>query len=166
MGLAQELINGFLWGWRLIMLYQLYRLLRDNQANSHPPMLSPGQERAAASSRWAQKEVVLRGSDHLSETRDLSREEVTGKKRKKEKIFKRVEMLSSFLEMMLRGCPLNANFQKQPSPGGKVPSGPVTQDKKGDWHWTGSKTFQESLWRGLPAARLPRNARTHLPTAS
>lgn len=81
---------------------------------------------AAASSRWAQKEVVLRGSDHLSETRDLSREEVTGKKRKKEKIFKRVEMLSSFLKMMLRGCPLNANSQKQPGPDGKVPSGPVT----------------------------------------
>lgn len=40
--LAQELINGFLWGWRLIMLYQLYGLLRDNQATSHPPLLSPG----------------------------------------------------------------------------------------------------------------------------
>lgn len=47
----------------------------------------PRAEGAAASSRWAQNEVVLRGSDHLSETRDLSREEVTGKKRKKEKIF-------------------------------------------------------------------------------
>lgn len=38
--LAQGLLNGVLWGGRLMMLYQLYGVLRDNRAHSHPPLLS------------------------------------------------------------------------------------------------------------------------------
>lgn len=55
---AQELLNGLLWGWRLPMLYQLHRLLRDTPANSHPPGLSPGRGEGAASSHGAQGEAV------------------------------------------------------------------------------------------------------------
>lgn len=57
---------------------------------------------------------------------------------------KRTERLFSCPNMGLTGCPLNSDSQKQPSPGGEVPRGPVTQAKTGDWHWTGSKAFQEN----------------------
>lgn len=46
---------------RLIMLYQLYRLLREDRANSHPPTLSPGAgDERRLSANWARKEAVSR----------------------------------------------------------------------------------------------------------
>ena len=43
---------------------------------------------------------------------------------------KEVEILFSCPKMGLTGCPLNSDFQKQPSPGGGIPGGPVTQAKR------------------------------------
>lgn len=62
--------------------------------------------------------------------------------------------------------PLNTDSQKQPDPSGEVPRGPVTKAKTGSWHWTGSKAFQESCQRGVPAPGVPGDSRTHLPTTS
>lgn len=59
--LAQGLLNGVLWGGRLVMLYQLYGLLRDNRAHSHPPLLSlwwKGRAQRAAT-QTLQKAVLL-----------------------------------------------------------------------------------------------------------
>ena len=40
---------------------------------------------------------------------------------------------------MLTGYPLNTESQKQPSPGGTVSGGPVTQAEIGNWPRTGSQ---------------------------
>lgn len=72
----------------LITLYQLYRLPRDNHTNSHPPMLSPGRGKGFQLPRPIGSGAALRGSDHLSESRYLRREEATGvgiRKRREEK---------------------------------------------------------------------------------
>ena len=72
----------------LIMLYQQYRLLRDNWAHSHPLLLSPGSGKSFQPPGPIGSGVALRGSDHSSENRELSSEEATstgGRVRKEEK---------------------------------------------------------------------------------